>query len=1403
MSVDNTVPDDQSSTGGASGNVDSIVLEEEIDPNYVPTEDEVVEYAKWLGMDLDKDGDLFWVAKEGLMAPLPKNWKPCKTKETEDIYYFNFATGESTWDHPCDGYYKRLFEEEKKKKETERKESSDENRKQAKADVEKLVGKTEKPKKKKKSEINSLSEALSTGGKSSSSVNTSKSGPLTKAPLAPIGGGSTLEKKPLPGINPPGASLLKSSVFKNSQSDISLLTVSDGSGSIIKESNRQKNKKIESTDSIMRGSVEIQPTIDEGSSVSSRSEGIVQTKRSKMSARLSSVLSISDENQLDTTPSKSENYEEAEAKQMFTSEKEAKITSAKETSQTEDSYNMDTSKMGVSTKVSNKSDEAKSVPNREFMEDVKSSSRSNDRQGDDELRSREQDIINKDLALELLKVELSDANRRLSRSKQNQIIAEETEAALQRQLQDMKGKLTSIEAFNEQLEKENKDLRISSKGSSDGIPSTNVDDSSLQSTIMSLKEEIKINESSLRRSNESQKSLREEMDSQVSFYKSKIKSGEKSLLDAKEDIDRFQNSLKGVRVEKDELVLKHNKEMEENGKINDDLSIEITKFETKLNRSSIDSSNSVDTSKLRQLTAEVAKLNKELSNSRVDTDDARARLKRSEQLVESWESDCDSKETRLVQARKRSAEMEDKVYELESEKRSISAKVTEITKDLDEAQKSSEVKFTQEKEVKALQNLQNELENKLKKEGEANLKSESLLQSKSAEIEKLKSDLEKVDQTKKEKEHSDEKDVFIELATAMTKISNQEIKNKQIAHEAETLRQRIGMLTEKNDITQTELDNSRELYTLLKNSRSAVDNNTIDGRSQEQIIQLEKDLFDARKALQSAASQRDIVQIKLEAIASEMEILKFKNAKGEEEYEKLSHTLKQKVNEFKDLEGTLTRNQLNQSANMSSELSQIESDKRSRDLLMDEVGTLRSLLNQKSTTCNDLESALSRSQQQLITYQESAQSKALELAETRLNLESEQRARHTLSLELDESKNIIFRLRNELESMRIINADDSNNNSSKSAIVPGPPAPTLGTGMMELGLMLGQQTSAISIMENKLKEAMETISKLQDSSKNKNNIEIDDVEETVDLDEMDKSSLIREMLLEFIQKRKPLSKNIGEVKGREYWNPVIQKESKFIAEARRVLKEEKVAIRWEQQLLLKRRENFKNEKQNRSNGAQALLNQQTAQLNHAVEQAKHTANWLNGREHKLEHLQQLVLSTGNSISIDQQIEQLVKEMDTDNLSVSPFQPDTLEVPFYTQQLLPRFYDNNAIPLKQMTSMYNQLHDNRRSHFSEKNSHSRNTFIDAQSENRRPLQRVSENMQDNTRGNDVNTKQEHRKAAAEVKKMEQERASSQAAYDGTMQWLSTMRQEIGKYKAGSTSQNAKYLIDSIVQEKYEL
>lgn len=78
-----------------------IVLEESLDPSYEPTEDEIDEYAEWLGMDPDTDGPLMWIAREGLLATLQDPWRVCETADRE-IFYFNFDTGHSTWDHPID-----------------------------------------------------------------------------------------------------------------------------------------------------------------------------------------------------------------------------------------------------------------------------------------------------------------------------------------------------------------------------------------------------------------------------------------------------------------------------------------------------------------------------------------------------------------------------------------------------------------------------------------------------------------------------------------------------------------------------------------------------------------------------------------------------------------------------------------------------------------------------------------------------------------------------------------------------------------------------------------------------------------------------------------------------------------------------------------------------------------------------------------------------------------------------------------------------------------------------------------------------------------------------------------------------------------------------------------------------
>ena len=66
-------------------------------------------------MDLRKDKELFYIAREGLKAPLPEVWKPAKNKKGE-IYYLNVETKKTQWEHPCDEHYKKVYQEAFKKK---------------------------------------------------------------------------------------------------------------------------------------------------------------------------------------------------------------------------------------------------------------------------------------------------------------------------------------------------------------------------------------------------------------------------------------------------------------------------------------------------------------------------------------------------------------------------------------------------------------------------------------------------------------------------------------------------------------------------------------------------------------------------------------------------------------------------------------------------------------------------------------------------------------------------------------------------------------------------------------------------------------------------------------------------------------------------------------------------------------------------------------------------------------------------------------------------------------------------------------------------------------------------------------------------------------------------------------
>ncbi|NXU90170.1 CE164 protein, partial [Xiphorhynchus elegans] len=91
-----------------------LILEENYNDSYVPDEQEIRNFAPIIGIDPEKESELLWLARECLVAPLPPDWKPCQDT-TGDIYYFNFANGQSTWEHPCDEHYRQLVIREREK----------------------------------------------------------------------------------------------------------------------------------------------------------------------------------------------------------------------------------------------------------------------------------------------------------------------------------------------------------------------------------------------------------------------------------------------------------------------------------------------------------------------------------------------------------------------------------------------------------------------------------------------------------------------------------------------------------------------------------------------------------------------------------------------------------------------------------------------------------------------------------------------------------------------------------------------------------------------------------------------------------------------------------------------------------------------------------------------------------------------------------------------------------------------------------------------------------------------------------------------------------------------------------------------------------------------------------------
>lgn len=817
---------DGSSNGGPAGGAtaDSIVLEEEIDPNYVPSEAEVLEYAKWLGMDLKNDHDLFWVAKEGLMAPLPKNWKPCKTKDTEDIYYFNFSTGDSTWDHPCDGYYKRLYEEEKKKKEVLMKESSDQVRTRAKQDVDQLLGKGEKKKKKKTGDtidtISTQSAAMKMGG--------AVLGPLT-----------SLEKKPLPGIQALTSMSERSSLSATRSTAVTL------------ESRTEKitSSTIVSSSGSKIASLSITPT-----SSAEFDKLDAKPQIAKKTSRLISVLAESDDNKLKDAPSESK----SEPTGRYSASEAVSTNTAEAKKQNE----------GAVTKFPANADLTGDDRDSELVSKLRS-----------QIRNLENDNDIKTRKCNRLEAENAELERRVLKEKKTlheiQENSEEAERKYQKQIRLLKDEVSQLDkqvedaiALERQLRATNRDLQLNLEiKEANSVKLSSTVDRDVASSDFG--DEISKLESSKRHMASVNDELKGQLTSQEALYKSKL--------------DMKQRKFDDLLHEHELLTKKFQQRSDDHAKELSDMRRNIESIESKSNTGS--STSHTDTTNVPS--AQFIQVSSELSTARIERDDFINKCKRLEQSIASWESDCKDKEARLQLARNRANDLEneivplrtacrqsaieladanDNIRLLDMEKVSMKAEQAELRSSIAEMQ--NRLKLNEEQHATDLKNQKNNMQAIVDSEITANAQSEKKMRGFQEELLQLQRRLQDVKDGQVPVDTSAEAfiaqknqltDIKIQLATSENKVQT-------LAVEIEGFQPKISSLLERNTLLQTEADRLREALHIQKSSIISSASN-IDGDQHERITNLEMQLLTERNKLEHSREMTASLKLQMDDAA--------------------------------------------------------------------------------------------------------------------------------------------------------------------------------------------------------------------------------------------------------------------------------------------------------------------------------------------------------------------------------------------------------------------------------------------------------------------------------------------------------------------------------------------------------
>ncbi|CAK0829184.1 unnamed protein product [Prorocentrum cordatum] len=74
------------------------------------TKQELVAYARYLGMDPVVDGDLLWIAEQALEAPLPSEWTE-HHDSADRVFYYNVQTHASSWTHPLEQLHRDTYKQ--------------------------------------------------------------------------------------------------------------------------------------------------------------------------------------------------------------------------------------------------------------------------------------------------------------------------------------------------------------------------------------------------------------------------------------------------------------------------------------------------------------------------------------------------------------------------------------------------------------------------------------------------------------------------------------------------------------------------------------------------------------------------------------------------------------------------------------------------------------------------------------------------------------------------------------------------------------------------------------------------------------------------------------------------------------------------------------------------------------------------------------------------------------------------------------------------------------------------------------------------------------------------------------------------------------------------------------------